>query len=167
MRTQGSASELEVKRRIAGRLLLQGKRVAEVARLVEASWSAVKRWKTAVEAGGLDALAAKPHAGKKCRLTARQKEQLVKVLTRGPLKSGYANDLWTCARVAEVIERRFGVRYHVDHVWRLLTQLGWSSQKPEQRARERDEAVIARWRKYQWPRIKKSGASGESPSFSR
>jgi transposase len=167
MRTQGSASELEARRRIAGRLLLKRKKVAEVADLVGASWSAVKRWKTAVDAGGLDALAAKPHPGKRCRLTARQKEQLVKVLTRGPLQSGYANELWTCARVAEVIERRFGVSYHVDHVWRLLARLGWSSQKPEQRARERDEAAIAHWRRYQWPRIKKSGVSAKSSGFSR
>ena len=165
MRIHGSPSELEVTRRIAGRLLLRGEKVAEVARLVGASWSAVKRWKTAVGAGGLDAVAAKPHLGRTCRLTVRQKEQLVELLTRGPLKSGFANELWTCARVAEVIERRFGVRYHVDHVWRLLAQLGWSSQKPEQRARERDEAAIASWRRYHWPRIKKSGESRESPSF--
>ena len=163
MRTQGSASELEIKRRIAGKLLLRGEKVAEVARLVGVSWSAVKRWKRAVDAGGLDAVAAKPHPGGKCRLTARQKEKLVKVLTQGPLKSGFANELWTCARVTEIIERQFGVSYHVDHVWRLLAQLGWSSQKPEQRARERDEAAIARWRRYKWPRIKKSGESGKSP----
>lgn len=156
MRTQGSAAELEAKRRIAGELLLQGKPVAEVARLVKASWSSVKRWKVAVERGGLDAVAAKPHPGKPCRLSARQKQQLVRILIQGPLKSGYATDLWTCPRVAEVIERRFDVRYHVDHVWRLLSGLGWTCQKPEQRARERDQAAIARWRARDWPRIKKS-----------
>lgn len=158
MRTQGSAAELEARRRIAGELLLQGKPVAEVARLVQASWSSVKRWKVAVERGGLEALAAKPHPGKPCRLSTRQKQQLVRILTQGPLKSGYGTDLWTCPRVAEVIERRFGIRYHVAHVWRLLSSLGWTCQKPEQRARERDEAAIERWHAQDWPRIKKSPA---------
>jgi transposase len=167
MRTQGSAAELETRRRIAGELLLQGKPVAEVARLVKASWSSVKRWKVAVKRGGLDALAAKPHPGKPCRLSARQKQQLVRILTQGPLKSGYGTDLWTCPRVAEVIERRFGVHYHVDHVWRLLASLGWTCQKPEQRARERDEAAIERWRAQDWPRIKKSPTSRSARGFSR
>lgn len=159
MRTHGSASELEVRRRIAGELLLQGKSVAEVTRLVQASWSGVKRWKVAVERGGLEALAAKPHPGKRPRLSARQKQQLVKILAKGPLQAGYANDLWTCARVAEVIKGSFGVHYHVDHVWRILQALRWSCQKPEQRARERSEPAIQQWRSREWPRIKKSGAS--------
>lgn len=165
MRTHGSAAELEVRRRIAGQLLLEGKYPAEVARIVKASWSSVKRWQVAVEAGGLEALAAKPHPGKPCALTARQKTQLVNALTRGPLQAGYANDLWTCPRVAQVIARRFGVSYHPAHVWRVLSQLGWSCQKPEQRARERDEPAIARWRAREWSRIKKSLSSRKSPCF--
>jgi transposase len=161
MRTPGTAAELEVRRRIAGDLLLQGKKVAEVARTVKASWSAVKRWKIAVEQGGLEALAAKPHPGKPPRLSEKQKQKLVTILQKGPLKAGYSTDLWTCSRVAEVIEKHFGVTYHPDHVWRILRSLGWSCQKPEQRARERDEEAIRRWRKKEWPRIKK-GASAKS-----
>jgi transposase len=158
MRTHGSAAELEVRRRIAGELLLQGKSVAEVSRLVQASWSAVKRWKVAVERGGLEALAAKPHPGMPPRLSPRQKQQLLKILAKGPLKAGYTTDLWTCPRVAEVIERTFGVHYHVDHVWRILDALDWSCQKPEQRARERSETAIEDWRARVWPRIKKIAA---------
>ncbi len=161
MRIPGTAAELEVRRRIAGRLLLQGKKVAKVARTVGASWSAVKRWKVAVEQGGLEALTAKPHPGKPPRLSEKQKWKLITILQKGPLKAGYSTDLWTCSRVAEVIEKRFGVTYHADHVWRILRSLGWSSQKPEQRARERDEDAIRRWRKKEWPRIKK-GASTTS-----
>jgi len=161
MRTPGTAGELEVRRRIAGALLLEGKKVAEVARTVKASWSAVKRWKVAVEQGGLEALTAKPHPGKPPRLSEKEKRKLVTILRKGPLKAGYATDLWTCPRVAKVIEKHFGVSYHPDHVWRVLQGLGWSCQKPEQRARERDEQAIARWRKKEWPRIKK-GASAKS-----
>jgi len=63
---------------------------------------------------------------------------------------------WTCPRVAQVIARRFGIRYHVDHIGRLLRSLGWTPQRPTRRALERDEEGIQRWIKQEWPRIKKS-----------
>lgn len=72
---------------------------------------------------------------------------------------GYPTDLWTCSRVANVIRKRFHVKYHPGHVWYILRDLNWSCQKPERRARERDEAAIARWRKRDWPRIKKELAA--------
>ncbi len=140
---------------LAGRLLLEGSDVGEVAELVGASVSSVKRWRQAVEKGGLDVLKAKPHPGPTPRLNAKQKQQLVKILLAGPLKAGYCNDLWTCPRVAEVIAKRFGVSYHPDHVWKILRSLGWTCQKPEQRARERDDAAIETWRDQEWPRIKR------------
>lgn len=155
MRPKGSAAELEVRRRIAGRLLLEGRKVDEVAQIVDVSVSSAKRWKKAVQEGGLEALASKPHPGRKPYLDAEQKQQLVEILLKGPLAADYPTDLWTCPRVAEVIAREFGVHYHVDYVWQVLRDLGWSCQKPEQRARERDEAAIERWRKREWPRIKK------------
>lgn len=155
MRTHGSAAELEARRRIAGKLLREGRPVAEVARLTGAGWSSVKRWRVAIEQGGLEALAAKPHPGKPCRLSGAQKRKLVKLLEKGPRAGGYSTDLWTCPRVGEVIAEQFGVVYHSAHVWKLLRSLGWSAQKPERRARERDEQAIRRWRKRDWPRIKK------------
>jgi transposase len=100
-------------------------------------------------------LASKPHPGRTPYLDAEQKQRLVEILLKGPLAAGYPTDLWTCPRVAEVIAREFGVHYHVDYVWQVLRDLGWSCQKPEQRARERDEKAIERWRKREWPRIKK------------
>lgn len=69
--------------------------------------------------------------------------------------AGFDTDLWTCPRVTQVIAQTFGVRYHVDHVWKLLHVLGWSCQKPQLWARERDETAIRRWREHDWPRIKK------------
>jgi len=77
------------------------------------------------------------------------------VLQRGPPAAGYPTELWTLKRMAEVIEKKFGVRYHPGHVWRLLASLGWSCQKPERRARESDEAAIERWRRERWAHIKK------------
>lgn len=155
MRTKHSRRELEVRRKIAGRMLLQGYSVSEVASAVGASEPSVRRWRIAVRKGGLKALQAKPQRGKRPQLDAAQHHELVEILLAGPRAAGFANDLWTCPRVAHVIERQFGVRYHPSHVWKLLRNLGWSCQKPEQRARERDEEAIRRWRKRDWPRIKK------------
>lgn len=161
MRPKGTPTELEVRRRIAANLLLDGMGICEVARLVGASTSSVKRWKDAMDAGGVSALRPKEHPGRAPLLTDRQKRELLKLLQRGPVAAGYDTEQWTCPRVAEMIEQHFDVHYHVGHVWRLLRSLGWTWQKPEQRARERNEPAIQRWRDEDWPRIKK-GASPAS-----
>jgi transposase len=140
---------------LAAQLLLGGSEVDEVAEVVGASQSSVRRWRRAVEKGGLKALKAIPHPGRKPRLSAKQKRQLRKILLAGPRKAGYTTDLWTCQRVAEVVAKRFQVEYHPDHVGKILHHLGWTCQKPEQRAREGDDAAMERWRKRDWPRIKR------------
>jgi transposase len=155
MRPKGSAAELQARRLLAGRLLLEGSDVDEVAEIVAASESSVRRWRRAVEKGGLEALLAKPHPGRKPRLDAKQKQQLIQILLAGPRKAGYSTELWTCRRVAEVIAKKFHVEYHPDHVGKMLHDLGWTCQKPEQRAREADDAAMERWRQQDWPRIKR------------
>jgi transposase len=165
MRPKGSAAELEVRRRIAGHMLQQGKGVREVARLVKASPSSVSRWKKEIEKGGEEALAAKKHKGRPPRLKERQKKELEQILLKGAEAAGYATDLWTLARVAEVIERECGVKYHPGHVWYILRGMGWTCQKPERRARERDEEAIAQWRKEKWSGIKKEPATREKVSY--
>lgn len=164
MRPKGSAEALEARRLEAGRLLLAGRGIREVARLVNASPSSVKRWKDALEEGGLEALAAKPHPGRPPRLTAEQKEELAAILLRGPRAAGFPTDLWTLPRIAKVIVEHFRVKYHPAHVWRILRGMGWSAQKPERRARERDEEAVRKWREKDWPRIKKKPADGVGAS---
>lgn len=164
MRTKGTAAELEVRRRIAARLFMEDVTLADIARCVDASVSSVRRWKKAWETGGEAALAAKPHPGPPCRLSADQQEQLCEVLVAGAQASGYDTDLWTCRRVAAVIQKRFGVSYHFNHVGRVLHALGFSPQKPLRRARERDEEAIERWRREDWPRIKKRDADSKPAS---
>ncbi len=146
---------MQVRRQIAGRLLEEGKGVREVARLVKASPSSVSRWKQALQKGGIEALRAKPHRGRRARLRVQQKQRLEQILLEGPLAAGFATELWTLARVAQVIEREFGVKYHPGHVWYILRDMGWSCQKPERRARGRDEAAVTRWRKEGWPQAPK------------
>lgn len=155
MRPKGTAAELEARRRVAVRLVQQGMRPAQVARAVGTSRASMTRWMQAYRKAGQAGLAAKPHPGRRPKLTPRQRDRLGKLLLEGPRRHGYRSELWTLARVAEVIERRFAVKYHPGHVWYLLRSMGWSCQKPERRARERDEGAIARWRHEQWPRIKK------------
>jgi transposase len=165
MRTLGTAAELEVRRRIAARLLMEDVTLADIARCVDASVSSVSRWKRALKAGGPAALAAKPHPGPTPKLADSQKDNLFEILLRGPLAAGYFTDLWTCARVQQVIEEKFGVTYHVDHVGRLLHSLGFSPQLPRRRARERDEEAIKHWRRCDWPRIKKGDRGRKLASF--
>lgn len=163
MRPKGSAAVLEARRLLAGQLLLNGSEVDEVAEVVGASEVSVRRWRRAVEKGGLEALKAKPHPGRKPRLSAKQKHRLIEILLAGPRKAGYPTELWTCRRVAEVIAKKFHVTYHPDHVGKLLHHLGWTCQKPEQRAREADDAAMERWRKRDWPRIKRGRRRAAAP----
>ena len=155
MRPKGTAAELEASRRFAAALLRDGKSLAETAKLTGAHLSSVKRWKKALENGGEEALAAKPQPGRVPRLSDKQKLRLVEILCRGATAAGYATELWTLKRVAHVIEHHFDVKFHPGHVWKILRSLNWSPQRPERRARERDEQAIERWRREDWPRIKK------------
>ena len=155
MRPHGSAEELERRRRRAIALLEAGHCQAEVARRVDAHSSSVKRWWEAYEKNGEDGLTAKPVPGRPSKLTARHRK-LVARLLKGAKANGFSTDLWTCPRIAKVIEDRYGVHYHVDHIPRLMASLGFSAQKPEKQAVERDEERIARWVTKDWTRIKKS-----------
>lgn len=155
MRPKGTAAELERRRRQAVGLWKQGMTQVAVAEAMGTSEASVSRWKKAWHEGGPEALAAKPHPGKPPRLTAAQRQRLSELLREGPRQHGYGTELWTLARVAELIRRRFGVRYHPGHVWYLLRGIGWSCQKPQRRARERDEPAIAQWGQADWRRIKK------------
>jgi transposase len=139
----------------AARLLQQGFSQAEVAKAVGVSAMSVCRWAKALASGGPESLQAKPHPGRRPRLTQSQQKRLLQMLERGAQKHGFESDLWTCPRIAQLIERKFGVSYEESSVWRLLHRWNWSCQKPERRAREQDPKAVAQWRKKEWPRIKK------------
>lgn len=127
----------------------------QIADAVGCTTRSVRRWRQQWRRRGERGLAARPTPGRPSRLSARQRRTLVSRLTRGALRCGWSTDLWTCPRIAELIRREFGVRYHVDHIPRLMAGLGFSCQKPERVAAERDEEAIRRWVTTDWPRIKK------------
>lgn len=156
MRPKGSAEVLEARRRRAMQLLREKWSLQEVARRIGCAASSVMRWRDTVRRGGQRALRVRSAPGRPPKLSGRQHQELVRLLLRGAGAHGYRTELWTTARVAELISRRFGVHYHRDHVGRLLHQLGWSHQKPERRAGERGEAAIARWKHVHWPAVKKA-----------
>ncbi len=155
MRPHGSPGELEHRRQRAIELLKQGHLPVEVAGLLGVDRRRVRRWKASHRKGGLQSLRAKPATCRPAKLSTMQKRQLEKALLQGAQAAGFPSNLWTCRRVGEFIARRFGIRYHVNHLGRLLHSLGWSPQKPTRRAIERNEAALHNWLKHDWPRIKK------------
>ena len=139
----------------------------EVAEALDVTKGAVSRWMTRVAREGEEALRARPRLGAAPRLSPEQLRLLPEFLSHGAEAYDFRGELWTCARVAEVIRREFGVSYHKDHVSRLLKALRWTPQKPAERAAQRDEAQIAEWREERWPELKKKpGASGARRSLS-
>jgi transposase len=147
--------ELERRRRRAVGLVQAGHSLSTVAKMVGAAVSAVWQWRETWRRRGAPGLAAKPTPGRRSKLTSGQRARLPRLLARGARRYGYANDLWTTRRIAALIEREFKVHYHPAQVSRILAQLGFTYQKPERRALQRDEAAITHWKRYRWPAIKK------------
>lgn len=155
MRPVGTAQELARRRYRAVQLLEEGHGVTEVAQIVDVDRRSVRRWKSLSGRKGLEALEPRVIPGRPGRLNARQRERLKVVLLRGAKDAGFHSDLWTCPRVAEVIRVRFGISYHPDHIGRLLHAMGFTPQRPQRKAVERNEEAIQGWIHEQWPRIKK------------
>ena len=126
-----------------------------IAGVLGVTQGAVSQWMSAVATGGVEALRVRPRTGRPCELTAAQRQRLPEFLADGAEAYGFRGGVWTCARVGKVIEQEFGIRYHKAHVSRLLKQLDWTPQKPVERAAQRNEALIERWRSEVWPELKK------------
>jgi transposase len=145
-----------VKRRVrAGRLLMSGKKPAEVAKAVGVARQTVCTWVRILEEGGIDALREINVGGRPAQLAPEQFERLRQMLLEGAPAQGFGTELWTIKRVRQLIEREFEHRYSEVHVWRILGGLGFSSQKPERRAIERDEGAVRRFKRHTLPKLKK------------
>ena len=155
MRPKGTVKELQRRRERAIALLNDGGGIREVARIVGSSGSSVVRWRDAHKKGGAKALEPKPVPGRPKKLSDKKRQKLDRLLNKGPKAFGYKTNLWTLERIAAVIRKKFRVCYHPSQVWRILRQMGYSCQKPERRAKERNEQAIETWRKKRWPYIKK------------
>ena len=160
VRPEGTAQELEARRTRAVALLKQGHSYQTVARLVQSSISSLVRWMQSFRRKGKAGLKPRPTPGRPPQMKRHQKQQLIELLQRGARAAGYSTEMWTTRRVAKQIDRHWGIAYHPGHVWKILIALGWSCQKPERRALQRNPKKIRQWQQRAWPRIKKSPSAG-------
>jgi len=161
--TQRPTDAGEWRRKRAWGLHQQGWWQKDIAAALGVSRAAVCQWIKCAREQGVAGLRRRPHPGCPAKLSAEQRAQIPALLARGAEAHGFRGDVWTAKRVTGVIERAFGVRYHPDHVGRLLRQAGWSRQRPLQRATQRDEAAITRWQEERWPAIKKRRSRKGTP----
>lgn len=148
-------SEAARKRLKAGRMLLRGKGCAEVALAVDVARQTVYTWKRLLDEGGIDALREIAERGRPAQLDEQQLATIRATLLQSPTAQGFSTELWTLKRVGAVIERMHGVRFSQTQVWRILGSLGFSPQKPEKRAIERNEDAVRSWKRRTWPALKK------------
>jgi transposase len=165
MRNQGSASVLEARRRLAVARVNEGWKQKDVAAFLGVSTRAIGKWVAAYRDAGDDGLKRKPRTGPKPKLSRRQEAAVLSWLARSPQAFGYKTDLWTTRRLAEVIEKKYGIRFNSNYLAEWLTRRGYSPQKPEAKAVERDNPAVTRWLAEDWPRIKKRrGATARTSS---
>jgi transposase len=157
---------LEQRRMEAARLLREGLGQSAVARAVGVHRQSVSRWARELDESGLRGLRKAGRTGRPATLRPAPVRALPPAPPPGPESFGFVTGLWTAGRVRDLIEDRTGVRYHEDHVWRILRKLGWTCQRPSGRALERDEEAIRQWKKVVWPRIKKKRSASGAPSSS-
>jgi transposase len=156
MRSQGTAKELEARRRLAVERVLDGCKQCDAAAFLGVSEGTVNRWMSAYrKAGSMEGLKAKPTPGRPRKLSRRQENTVLGWVAKAPTSFGFPTDLWTSRRLAALIQRRWGIQFNANYLVEWLTARSHSPQKPVQPAKERDEAAIARWVAEDWPRIQK------------
>ena len=155
MRDQGSPSELEHRRLLAVRRVLEGYSTEEVAEFLGVDPRSVRRWVAAHREAGGEGLIARPVSGRPPKLTSTQAKVIRRWLADKPTEHGFATDLWTGPRLALVIRQEFGIGLNPKYLTAWLRRRGLTPQKPRRVPRRRDPEVIAAWLRTQWPRIKK------------
>jgi len=159
------------RRERAAELFAQGRSQAEVARELDVSAQSASRWYAGWQANGTTALRSRGPTGRRPKVPDAALEPIQQALLQGALAHGFATDVWTLERIAVVIQGLTGVRLSNPSVWRLLRgRLGWSVQRPQRQAKERDEEAVQHWVAHEWPRIKRGRAQnrpGLSSSTSR
>lgn len=152
----------------AADMFARGKRQVDVVVELGVSAQTASRWHRAWVAEGRHGLAGAGRAGRRRKLSEEQLAEIEAALVKGPRANGFPTEMWTLARVADVIETVSAVRYSPTQTWTILRErLGWSRQRPARRAVERDDEAIATWVKQDWPRIKKAPGAAAPGSSSK
>jgi len=150
-----TAAAKEARRKLAVRNVLDGRTQADVADFLGVHPITVAKWMARYRAGGDDALAAKPVPGRPRFLTDEQEAEVRGWLLQKPTAFGFRTDLWTAARVAQLIRDRLGVHFHPSYLREWLTKRRFSPQKPVRRAKQRNPVEIGRWLSDEYPVLKK------------
>ena len=145
----------EIRRKRALELKEQGWKQCRIAEALGVSKAAVSHWVNNLNKSESEAWRAKPQGHRPPKLTQQQLQEVPDLLSHGAEAYGFRGELWTCSRVCQVIKQEFGVAYHKAHVSRLLKALKWTPQMPIERASQRNEAAIEKWRVEVWPLLKK------------
>lgn len=152
----------------AAELFEQEVRPSEVARRLRVSQKSAYQWHQLWRAGGADELTSRGPSGSRCRLSPRCLEKLAVYLEQGPAAHGWVEDqVWTAARVATLIGRKFHVAYSVSGATRLMHRLGFSPQVPARRVAERDDQAVIAWKEATWAEVKGRGRPAGATSASR
>ena len=165
---------MQQRRRRAARLFAIGKMAqAAIARKLQVSRQSVSRWRQAWKHDAPGWIRGADRAGRKPKLDQEQLKLVDEALRQGAHAHGFGTDLWTLPRVAALIERVTGVRYHPGHVWKILGAMDWTLQRPAKQARERNEEARRKWVAQRWPAVKKTpgverlGSSSRTKAASR
>ena len=165
MRSSGTPAELEHRRLLAIRRLLEGFSAQEVAEFLEVDARSVQRWWQLFRQGGWLGLAAKPISGRPRKLDPTQEKIVLRWLESLLSEFGFATDLWTTRRLVQLIREEWGIALSAGYMSEWLRARGFTPQKPQRVPRERDPQAIAAWLTDQWPRIKKKHWIGTPTSF--
>ena len=155
MRTKGSPEELEHRRQLAVQRYLEGYSADEIAEFLDVAPRTVWRWLARFHEQGPEGLASRPVPGRPPKLTTTQEKVIRRWLTEDPTKQGFATELWTGPRLAELIRQEFGICLNPQYLCTWMRARGFTPQKPQRVAREGDPEEVTAWLKFQWPRIKK------------
>lgn len=156
------------RRKRAARMFAAGKMIlARIAYELQVSRQSVSRWYEQWKRGGSGALRGAGRAGRRPKLEPQQLRCVEEALRMGAKAHGFDTDLWTLPRVAVVVERLSGVRYHPGHVWKILGSIDWTLQRPARRAKERNPEKVKRWVDQRWPEVKKTLAAEKHGSSSK
>ena len=155
MRTPGCKEELERRRRLAVSHVLAGYAQRTVAKFLGVHPSSVCRWMKSYRRGGDAALTGHDPPGRPRKLRPAQERQVLGWFRRSPKSFGFPTELWTAKRVAQVIYRKWKVKFHPRYLNQWLAERRITPQKPRFQAREQDEKEVQRWLREEWPRIKK------------
>lgn len=148
---------LERRRVQAGKLFEKGASQVEISKKYGVSRAAACQWHKMWKKNKKKGLLSKGAPGFDSKITEAKKKKLKDIILKGPIKSGYETDFWTVERIREVTKKKLRISLGYTRVWNAVLSLGFTCQKPERRAMERNEKSITDWKLKEFPRLKKMG----------